>query len=71
MDLEEEQVEEQGYIKLYPEAEHVSWIRLGVEQYRTSEVVGIRLWTISRSDIIRNRGARYTASYTPFYYSLH
>lgn len=71
MNLEEEQVEEQGYIKLYPEAEHVSWIRLGVEQYRTSEVVGIRLWTISGSDIIRNRGARYTASYTPFYYSLH
>lgn len=54
MDLGEEQVEEQGYIKLYPEAEHVSWIRLGVEQYRTSEVAGIRLSTISRSDIIRN-----------------
>lgn len=59
-----------GYIKLYPEAEHVSWIRLGVEQYRTSEVAGIRLSTISESDIIWNRGARYTHAslYTPFHY---
>lgn len=40
--IEEERVD-RGYIKLYPEAEHVSWIRLGVEQYRTSRVVGIRL----------------------------